>query len=149
MSAQWKGADTGSGRTRFAPASLSLTPAFSTAPAGAGDHGLGGLVVVRGGDHLARLGRDRGADLPHLLRGRGPRTALIAPFPCGTASCMKVPRARTAFAASAAPQRARRDERGVLAERVAGDEVGDDAAAARAPPPPPPRRSGSRAGCWR
>ena len=33
MSAQWKGADTGSGRTRFAPASLSLTPACSTAPA--------------------------------------------------------------------------------------------------------------------
>ena len=33
ISAQWKGADTGSGSTRFAPASLSRAPARSTAPA--------------------------------------------------------------------------------------------------------------------
>ena len=53
-----------------------------------------------------------------------PRIAAIAPAPTGTASCIAWARKRTSGNASAKLQRAGGDQRGVLAERVAGDEVG-------------------------
>ena len=73
ISAQWNGALTGSGTTRFAPERLGALAGARDGGARAGNHDLAGAVEVRGTDDLA-LGRllARPRDLARR-RGRGSR----------------------------------------------------------------------------
>ena len=87
----------------------------------AGDHRLAWSVEVGRRDDLPRAlarVRRRRARPP---RGPQPRTAAMAPRPCGTASCMKRPRACTSRIASSKRERAARHQRRVLAETVPCD----------------------------
>src|SRR6266540_362809 len=104
---------------------LELHPGLLHRARGAGDDGLRRVVVVRRGHDLARLGRDRRADLPDLVR-REPEDGAHRALPL---------RHRLLHERAARPHGlrrvrrgagARRDERGVLAERVSRDEVRDD-----------------------
>ena len=93
MSAQWKGADTGSGTARLAPAALQSALARSTASVWPAITTWPGRVDVGRRHHLP-LRPPRGT--PPRSRGRSrPRMAAIAPTPTGTASCMYWPRRRT------------------------------------------------------
>ena len=83
-----------------------------------GDDDLLRAVDVREIHDLA-LRRARGRRPRARRRGR-PRIAAIAPTPCGTASCMKRPRSRTAATASSNAERSGDDVGRVLAEAVSG-----------------------------
>ena len=63
---------------------------------------------------------DRRADFASTSASSAPSTAAIAPMPAGTASCIRRPRSRTRRAPSRQRQRAGGDQRGVLAQAMAG-----------------------------
>ena len=125
---EWNGAETGSGSARLAPAALSSSQALSTPALRAGDDGLLRIVEVRRLDDRRRCSRGACAQPSMTACASRPRIAAIAPVPTGTASCIAWARKRTSGSASAKLQRAGGDERRVLAERMAGDDVGRRAA---------------------
>ena len=151
ISAQWNGAETGSGIARLAPRARHACDARATAAACAGDDRLLGRVVVGRRDDLA-LRRLAAGRLDGLGRP-SPTIAAIAPTPAGTASCMKRPRSRTSRTASAKRERAGRDVGRVLAERVARGEGGAleplRETGRAGPRTPRSSASGSPAACWR
>ena len=128
MSAQWKGALTASGTARLAPRSLQDLHRPIDGRLGARDDHLAAAVEVGRRDHRARLLGHRPAALGHRLGSR-PRIAAMRPCPAGTASCMNVAAQVHQADGVGQRQRARRHQRGVLAQRVAGDEVGAQARA--------------------
>ena len=119
MSAQWKGALTGSSTLFRPPRAAAASTARSTAARCPAMTIWPGRVDVGHPHHLAlrRLRAD-------LLDGGQlhAQSAAIAPVPTGTASCMNSPRRRTRRTASAKRERARDHERRVLAQAVAGGE---------------------------
>ena len=94
-------------------------------PLVARDHDLTAAVEVRGAHDLAFAACLAGLGAGRLDVGarRGRRSPPSRPTPGATASCMNLPRRLTTRTASARRKRAGRDQRRVLAQRVAGDDV--------------------------
>ncbi len=121
ISAQWKGAETGSSSARLAPFALAISTARSTARLVARDHNLRRVVVV---GRLADLALRR--LLGHRARGRRSRAPAAPPWrqrrpaPPPASPCRAILSRR---AVSVEAQRARRAQRRVFAQRMAGDEA--------------------------
>src|SRR5579859_1485548 len=97
ISAEWKGAETGSITARFAPSCEAISVARFTAPA------WPEITVCSGEFKFAAEQTSPSAARWHASATTAceiPITAAIAPTPCGTASCMYVPRLRTSCTAS-------------------------------------------------
>src|SRR5262249_22878714 len=100
MSAQWNGADTGSGTARFAPFALHSSLARATARAWPAITTCPGELMFAG----ETTSPFAAAAQASSTAGRSsPRIAAIAPSPTGTASCMYCPRRRTVATASRSP----------------------------------------------
>ena len=147
MSAQWKGAETGSGTARLAPLRLALLGRARDRRGVAGDHHLARRVDV-GGLPPPRPAPPRGRR-PRSRRARGPgsrpsrRRRPARPPACtgrGAGPCS------SASSSESAPGG---DERRVLPEAVARDPLRPDAAGDERPQRRDDSSPGSRAGCWR
>ena len=128
MSAQWNGAETGSGRTRFAPRCFRSSDAFATAPA------VPAMTVCSGelkfaAETASPVAEAISAQAAATAGPSRPMTAPMAPCPAGTASCMKRAAPVDEDDGVLERQRARRDERRPLAERVPREEGRGEAAA--------------------
>ena len=122
ISAEWNGAETASSSARFAPGRLQELAGLVDAGLAAGDDGLLRIVEVRRLHDLAGLARGLRCSRRCTASASRPRIAAIAPVPTGTASCIAWARKRTSGKRVGEGQRAGDDERGVLAERMAGDD---------------------------
>jgi hypothetical protein len=100
ISAQWKGALTGSITARRAPLALAQGRSSFHGRQCAGNHGLPRRVQVGSGHNQPGLGA-ASAQASATWAASSASTAAIAPCPAGTASCMARPRAFTARTASA------------------------------------------------
>ena len=97
ISAQWKGAETGSITERFAPASFASPTAFSTAAFAPEITTCAGSLSFAAWQTPASAAC---AAIAATAAKSRPRIAAMAPSPTGTAACIALPRSRSSLAVS-------------------------------------------------
>ncbi len=120
ISAQWKGADTGSSMARLAPLVLAISTARSTAALSPDTTTWPPPLSLAAWQTCPCAAS---AATAAAASNSSPISAAMAPTPTGTAFCMACPRVRNSRAVSATVKAPARGERRIFAERMAGDEL--------------------------